>query len=63
MTKPSQDPISDYASRESALGVLRSRAKRLREQAEGLEALADELEDNTLSSRADEALWALSIHV
>lgn len=49
------------AFRMNAVAALLERAKRLREEADGLEALAREAEAIPISSPAEEALWRLAI--
>ena len=48
------------AARESAVGVLEGHVRYLRRQADGLEALINQL-PRQLSREADEALWQIAI--
>lgn len=53
-----QAPMSE--SRQNAIALLRQRAKRLRIQAAGLEALADAMPKD-MSEEAESALWSVVI--
>ena len=48
------------AARESAVGVIEGHVRYLRKQADGLEALVNQL-PRQLSREADEALWQIAI--
>jgi hypothetical protein len=53
-------PFSGQACRTSAFGVLLDRAKALRHEADGLEALARKIEGQGMGEDWEEALWNLA---